>query len=317
MSNGNDSGTSHGTTTGSSSSSSSSTSGSSTSNQVAEAAAITTCPQLQNFVWVRQGKTEHAAEYADGRYQVSNKFDFETERVVEHVYIQWRGTSRRDFVPARNCRSMYNDRNDQEVARSPSRTRKAPNRLGAWEATTTGRPDKKRSLAASNNGGKEVAEGGVCKKSRGGGGASVIVHPPPPPPPPPPQPLAQQRTAGVAGHPGMESGDGSCLTTNTVNVAAAAATTNFGNTETTTQPLLPLSRRCRSRAIAKKSLATSLLTTTTPRRMQRLVTIETTMPQADCLVIDLTTPPSSTSTSDDGYVDKLWRNRSKARHACN
>jgi hypothetical protein len=311
MSNANDSGTSHGTTTGSSSSSSR-TSGSSTSNHAAEAAAITTCPQLQNFVWVRQGKTEHAAEYADGRYQVSNKFDFETEQVVEHVYIQWRGTSRRDFVPVRNCRSMYNDRNDQEVARSPPRTRKKPNRLGAWEATTTGRPAKKRSLAASNNGGKEAAEGGVFKKSRGGGGASVIVHPPPPP-----QPLAQQRIAGAVGHPRMESGDGSCLTTNTVNVAAAAATTNFG-TETTPPPLLPLSRRCRSRAIAKKSLATSLLTTTTtPRRMQRLVTIETTMPQADCLVVDLTTPASSTSTSDDGYVDKLWRNRSKARNACN
>jgi hypothetical protein len=45
------------------------------------------------------------------------------------------------------------------------------------------------------------------------------------------------------------------------------------------------------------------LTTTTPRRMQRLVTIETTMPQADCLVIDLTTPPSSTSTSEDDDDD--------------
>jgi hypothetical protein len=272
MSNGNDSDTS-----------------SSSSNH---AAAIRTCRRLQNFVWVRQGKTEHAAEYADGMYQVTNKFDITTDQVVEHVWIQWQGTSRRDFVPVRDCRPMYNDGNDQEVARSPPRTRKAPNRLGAWEAT--GRPASKKSLAS--NSGHGEAQGGVLKKSRG---ASVILHPPPQPraPPPPPPPALQTDTAAAAAaHPGIDSDDGSSVAANcTANVAAV--TTTFG-TERTTPPLLPLSRRCRSRAIAKKSLARSLLTTG-PRQMRQLVATERTMPQAACLVIDLTTPSTSPNNSCD------------------
>jgi hypothetical protein len=275
MSNGNDSDTS--TTTSSSS-----------SNHAAE---IRTCRRLQNFVWVRQGKTEHAAEYADGMYQVTNKFDITTDQVVEHVWIQWQGTSRRDFVPVRDCRPMYNDGNDQEIARSPPRTRKAPNRLGAWDAT--GRPAAKKSLAS--NSGPGEAQGGVLKKSRG---ASVIVHPPPQPRAPPPPPPAPQTAsaAAAAAHPGIDSDDSSSVAANcTANVAAT--TTTFG-TEMTTPPLLPLSRRCRSRAIAKKSLARSLLTTD-PRQMRRLVTTETTMPQAACLVIDLTTPSTSPSDSCD------------------